>query len=286
MTMYDAKDAGRDGYVVLEEESARQPRLGARLEWKGRIEQALENEGFALHLQPILNLRTNAVESAEVLIRLQDSDELVLPSTFLYIAERSGLMPRLDSWVVSRSVELLARLRQLDPAFQLEVNLSGQSIGNPAVEQVIVSSLHEHGVAPVRPDPGDHRDRGRRGRGGRARLRRADVALGCQFALDDFGAGFGSFYYLKHLLFDYVKIDGEFVANCHRSSIDRTILRSIVGIAQGLGKKTVAEFVAEPAILDVVREEGVDLAQGYLIGKPVPYDDFVAEFLTAGVVAR
>ena len=283
MTMYDAKDAGRDRYIVLEEETQRQPRLGARLEWKGRIEHALENEGFALHLQPILNLHTNVVESAEVLIRLHDDDELVLPSTFLHIAERSGLMPRVDAWVLSRSVAMLARLRQVDPAFRLEVNLSGHSIGNAAIESVIVSSLHEHDVDPSAlvleiTETAAVAD---------VELARQFAermtSLGCQFALDDFGAGFGSFYYLKHLLFDYVKIDGEFVANCHHSSIDRTILRSIVGIARDLGKRTVAEFVSEPAILDVVREEGVDLAQGYLVGKPVPYDDFVARFLTAGV---
>ena len=107
--------------------------------------------------------------------------------------------------------------------------------------------------------------------------------LGCQFALDDFGAGFGSFYYLKHLLFDYVKIDGEFVAHVHESQVDRTILRSIVGIARGLGKRTVAEFVSTPDILAVCRAEGVDLAQGFLIGKPVPYDEFVSTFLTAQV---
>src|SRR5262249_6984169 len=105
------------------------------------------------------------------------------------------------------------------------------------------------------------------------------TSLGCKFALDDFGAGFGSFYYLKHLLFDYVKIDGEFVANVHRSAIDRTILRSIVGIAHDLGKLTVAEFVAEPPILEVVRAEGVDLAQGYLTGEPVPMAEFVDSFL-------
>ena len=103
--------------------------------------------------------------------------------------------------------------------------------------------------------------------------------LGCAFALDDFGAGFGSFYYLKHLLFDYVKIDGEFVAHVHESQVDRTIMRSIVGIAHDLGKQTVAEFVSEPEILAVCREEGVDFAQGFLIGKPAPYDDFVAAFL-------
>jgi len=105
------------------------------------------------------------------------------------------------------------------------------------------------------------------------------AALGCRFALDDFGAGFGSFYYLKHLIFDYVKIDGEFVAHVHRSSVDRTIVRSIVGIARDLGKQTVAEFVSDPEIFDVVRAEGVDYAQGFLIGKPVPMDVFVEDFL-------
>ena len=109
--------------------------------------------------------------------------------------------------------------------------------------------------------------------------------LGCAFALDDFGAGFGSFYYLKHLIFDYVKIDGEFVAHVHESQVDRTIMRSIVGIARDLGKRTVAEFVSSPEILEVVRAEGVDFAQGFLIGRPVPEGEFIASFMTPRVLA-
>ena len=287
MTMYDAKDAGRDGYVVLDETTFRQPRTGARLEWRGRIEHALANDDFALHLQPILDLSTGAVRSAEVLLRLADSDELVLPSRFLYIAERAGLAPELDSWVVERSVAMLADLRRLTPEFQLEVNLSGHSIGNPRIENTIFDSLARHAVDPSAlileiTETAAVAD---------VELARQFAQrishLGCKFALDDFGAGFGSFYYLKHLLFDYVKIDGEFVANCHRSSVDRSIMRSIVGIARDLGKKTVAEFVSDPAILEVVREEGVDLAQGYLVGEPVAYDEFVARFVlgTSGIPA-
>ena len=286
MTMYDAKDAGRDGCVVLDEHSSRQPRLGARLEWKRRIEAALENDAFELHLQPILDLRTDRIGSAEVLLRLADSDELVHPSRFLYIAERSEQIVELDRWVVRRSAELLAELRSHDPGFTLEVNLSGRSIGHASLEQTIRDALEDNDVEP------------------RALILEitetaavADVevarefaermtALGCKFALDDFGAGFGSFYYLKHLLFDFVKIDGEFVANAHMSAVDRTIMRSIVGIARGLGKRTVAEFVAEPAVLDIVRAEGVDFAQGYLIGEPMPLRDFVREFLPARGVAR
>jgi diguanylate cyclase (GGDEF)-like protein/PAS domain S-box-containing protein len=279
MTMYDAKEAGRDCYVVLDENSTRQPRSGARLAWKERIERALAADDFTLHLQPILDLRTDRIVSAEALVRLSDTDDLVPPSWFLYIAERTGLVPALDAWVVRHSVEMLAELRRIAPDFRLEVNLSGHSIGRPDVEAAIVDSLSDFGVDPCAlvlevtetaavADVAVARSFAER-----------MTSLGCKFALDDFGAGFGSFYYLKHLLFDYVKIDGEFVANVHRSAIDRTILRSIVGIAHDLGKLTVAEFVAEPSILEVVRAEGVDLAQGYLTGVPMPLEEFVRTFL-------
>jgi diguanylate cyclase (GGDEF)-like protein/PAS domain S-box-containing protein len=282
MTMYDAKDAGRNQYVVLDEDSARPPRSGARLQWKSRIERALDTDGFELHLQPIQDLRTNRIHSAEALIRMRDGDTLIPPSRFLYIAERAGLVPDVDSWVVKNGVEMLADLRVLDPDFRLEVNLSGHSIGHPDTERVIVESLRKHDVDPAAlileiTETAAVADVGL----ARAFAERM-TALGCKFALDDFGAGFGSFYYLKHLLFDYVKIDGEFVSNCHHSEVDRTIMRSIVGIARDLGKQTVAEFVSHPAILEIVRDEGVDLAQGFLIGEPVPYDDFVTRFLPAG----
>ncbi|MEJ7833866.1 MAG: EAL domain-containing protein [Nocardioides sp.] len=280
MTMYDAKDAGRDRYVVLEEDIARPPRSGALLQWQARIEEAIETDNFVLHLQPIMDLRTNTVTAAEVLLRMRDGDELVPPGRFVHIAERVGLVAEVDAWVVEHSVAMLAELRRLQPEFRLEVNVSGQSIGHPEIERVIVDCLRQHAV-----DPGalilEITETAAVSDVLVARkFAERMTALGCQFALDDFGAGFGSFYYLKHLLFDYVKIDGEFVATCHRSSVDRTILRSIVGIARDLGKQTVAEFVSAPAILDVVRAEGVDYAQGFLIGEPLAYQDFVTRFVS------
>lgn len=285
MTMYDAKEAGRNQVAVLPEGDTRAPRAAARLQWQSRIEDALEHDRFELHLQPIMSLADDRITSAEVLLRLREEDELVPPSRFVYIAERVGLMPLVDAWVVDHSVEMLAKLRRIDPAFELEVNLSGHSIGRPDVEQAICDSLTVHDVDPSAlileitetAAVGD------------VALARAFAEritdLGCAFALDDFGAGFGSFYYLKHLLFDYVKIDGEFVAHVHESTVDRTIMRSIVGIARDLGKRTVAEFVSDPEILEVCREEGVDFAQGYLIGKPVPYEQFVDLFLPSVVGA-
>ncbi len=218
MTMYDAKEAGRNRYAILDEDGVRAPRSGTRLQWKSRIELALETDGFVLHLQPIQDLRTGHIHSAEALLRMTDEGgELVPPAQFLPIAERAGLMPALDNWVIGHAVGMLARLRNLDPQFQLEVNLSGLSIGDPQTEQVIIDSLRRHSVDPAAlileitettavADVQVAREFAER-----------MTALGCKFALDDFGAGFGSFYYLKHLLFDYVKIDGEFVTNCHRS---------------------------------------------------------------------
>jgi len=286
MTMYDAKDAGRNQVVLLSEGDERGPRTAARLQWQSRIEAALAEDRFELHLQPIMDIATGRITSAEVLLRLRDeTGELVPPSRFVYIAERVGLMPQVDAWVVDRSLELLARMRRdHHPTFDFEVNLSGHSIGNPDIEKAIVGSLATHGVDPSAlileitetaavADVALARTFAER-----------MIELGCAFALDDFGAGFGSFYYLKHLLFDYVKIDGEFVAHVHESAVDRTIMRSIVGIARDLGKRTVAEFVSEPQILEVCREEGVDFAQGYLIGKPMPYDQFVREFMSSGIV--
>ncbi len=286
MTMYDAKEAGRNQVAMLPEGDERGPRTAARLHWQSRIEAALEQDRFELHLQPIMNIASGRITSAEVLLRLRDEDELVPPSRFVYIAERVGLMPRVDAWVVDHSLELLARIRaEHDPEFELEVNLSGLSIGNPELEHAIVTSLSTHDVDPSAlileitetaavADVAMARDFA-------ARM----TELGCAFALDDFGAGFGSFYYLKHLFFDYVKIDGEFVAHVTDSTVDRTIMRSIVGIARDLGKRTVAEFVSEPEILEVCRQEGVDFAQGYLIGKPVPYDEFVDAFWPSAVAA-
>lgn len=284
MTMYDAKEAGRNQVAVLREGDLRPPKFSARLQWQSRIEEALESDRFELHLQPIMNLASGRITSAEVLLRLRDEEGLVPPSRFVYIAERTGLMPQVDAWVVEHSLATLARLREIDPEFELEVNLSGHSIGHPDIEDTIRSSLARHDVDPSAlileiTETAAVADVGL----ARAFAERM-TDLGCAFALDDFGAGFGSFYYLKHLIFDYVKIDGEFVAHVHESQVDRTIMRSIVGIARDLGKRTVAEFVSEPEILEVVRAEGVDFAQGFLIGRPVPYDEFVAQFMPSAAL--
>ncbi|GGL34306.1 EAL domain-containing protein [Phycicoccus endophyticus] len=281
MLLYDAKEGGRDRFAVLSSTAAKS-HTGARLEVKGRIEAALEEDQFELYLQPLLDLRTERVAGAEALLRLVDGGPPLSPDRFVRVAERTGLAVELDCWVVRHAVELLARIHEQVPDFGLGVNLSGRSIGSPVVERTLVDAIRQHRIrgdalvieatetAAVADVPA--------ARSFAQRL----AELGTRVAIDDFGAGFGSFYYLKHLPFDIVKIDGEFVRECHTSAVDRAILASIVGIARDLGKETVAEFVTEQPVLDVVCELGVDYAQGFHIGEPVPFEEFRARHLPGG----
>lgn len=277
LTMYDAKEAGRNGFVVLDSMRLGSTRTGESLTWAGRIRDALERDRFRLHAQPIMDLRTGRVTGAEVLVRMvADDGTLVPPAMFLPVAERTGLIAELDRWVVERAVDVLAATQRLDPLFRVEVNLSGHSVGDPAIEAVLARRIAATGVDPsglvleiTETAAVSNMDQARS-------FAERLSAMGCRFALDDFGAGFGSFYYLKHLIFDYVKIDGEFVANCPDNPTDRLILASIVDIARGLGKETIAEFVADESILEVVLARGVDHAQGYHVGRPLPVPDLLA----------
>ena len=262
----------------------RHSRAKARLTWVERMDRALKDDGYLLEAQPIRDLATGEISQYELLIRMRGIDgDVIPPAAFLYVAERFGMIGGIDAWVAGQAIELIAAQREAGNDLRLEVNLSARSLGDPALLAAIEERLDHTGIDPSRLifeiTETSAVASFAQARAFADRLRE----LGCAFALDDFGAGFGSFYYLKHLLFDYVKIDGEFVAHVHESTVDRTIMRSIVGIARDLGKRTVAEFVSEPEILEVCREEGVDFAQGYLIGKPVPFDEFVREFMPSAI---
>lgn len=279
MLMYDAKEAGRDRFVSFDDSTSNLPRSGARMQWKARIESALENDLFELYLQPLLHLDTGRVTGAEALLRLVDRDDPVSPGAFIGVAERTGLAPAIDAWVARHAVELLGRLLRIDPDLHLGINLSAHSIGEASIARTIEDALREHEVNPHRLVVEVTETAAVADVAAARRFAEPLRAMGVEFALDDFGAGYGSFYYLKHLSFDSIKIDGEFVKGAHESAVDRAILRSVIGIARALGKRTVAEFVMDEGALSVVRELGVDFAQGFLIGEPVPFERFVSTHL-------
>ncbi len=274
--MYAAKQGGRDRYVVFT--SGDEPAHSLRVKEANDLRQALKNDQFVLYCQPIWDLAAQRVDHYELLIRMQaeGATDLIEPNSFLYAAERFGLITAIDCWVVSQAVALIEEEDRAGRGTTLSVNLSGRSIGDPALSAHIDRTLDESGIDPSRLVFELTET---------AAIGNFQAALtltsrlherGCQFALDDFGAGFASFYYLKNLPFDYIKIDGDFVRGLSDSPTDQLIVGAIVTIARGMGKKTVAEFVADQQTSDLLREEGVDYAQGYHIARPRPVGEVLA----------
>jgi EAL domain-containing protein (putative c-di-GMP-specific phosphodiesterase class I) len=270
IAMYEAKEAGRDRCVLLDATEGPQTQMRARLTWSERIRTALEQDSFQLFQQPILDIRANEVTHHELLVRLPgDSGELIPPGTFLYIAEQFGLIQSIDRWVVGKAAGLLRRLHDEGNPVTLSVNLSGASITDASLLELVEREIKETGIDPrnlifevTETAAIVNIDKARR-------FAERLGELGCAFALDDFGAGFGSFYYLKHLPFDYLKIDGDFIRQLPASKADQLTVKAIVQIAHGLGKRTVAEFVGDDATLRLLGRFGVDFAQGYHTGRPV-----------------
>ena len=270
VAMYDAKDGGRDRLALASAVDPRQADVRHRHAWVERMREALDGGGFVLHAQPILALHDEPGRRYELLLRMVAEDgSLVLPGVFLPVAERTGLIAGIDRWVVREACRMLGACQRAGEDVAFEVNLSGHSVGDPEVMALIereLAALPRRGglvievteTAAILDVP-------------RARAFADHLAtLGCAFALDDFGAGYGSFYYLKHLPFDYLKIDGEFIRGVTGNRADEVVVRSLVSIAQQLGKRTIAEFVEDEATLVRLRELGVDYAQGWHVGRPAP----------------
>jgi len=262
--MYESKDAGRDRATA---HSTREPerRARTRVSWEQLVREALEQHRFELYCQPILELATRTVSQCELLLRMRGVGGPIYPAAFLGAAERGGLIRTVDRWVIEQAILIAARHRDI----RFEINLSGRTTDDPDLAR-FVSSL----IAAAAIDPGnlvfELTETAAIGNIGRAReLARSLSELGCRFAIDDFGAGFSTFYYLKHFPADYLKIDGEFV-RAPRSRTDELVIESIVRIARDLGKQTIAEFVTDAATLQRMRELGVDFAQGYHVAKPFP----------------
>jgi diguanylate cyclase (GGDEF)-like protein/PAS domain S-box-containing protein len=271
LAMYAAKTTGRDRVVVYSPAQARAARSLAREPWSDRIRDALDEDSFVLHLQPIIDLATGKVSHGELLLRMRaDDGRLIAPGAFLPTAERIGLIHQIDRWVVKRAIDLVARMRASDLP-PVSVNLSGETVvGDPALLEMIERELEEKGADPSRlifevtetaalanmPDA--------------LAFTRGLIGMGCSLALDDFGTGFASFKYLKHLPVAFVKLDGEFIQNLPRSAIDEHVVRTIVSLARSLGIKTVAEAVTDDETVELLRTHSVDFAQGFHLGKPAP----------------
>ncbi|MGH2977099.1 MAG: EAL domain-containing protein [Gaiellaceae bacterium] len=247
------------------EEKARVQRELAALSWVGRVRDALDEDRLTLYAQPIVPLESAEESREELLVRMVGRDgEIIPPGTFLPIAEKYGLIGEIDRWVATQAIRLAAAGRRV------QANLSADSIGRRDLLSLIESQLHASGADPANIVFEITETALMNDIDAAEEFTRDLVTLGCGLALDDFGTGFGSFTYLKRLPVTYLKIDQDFVHELATNKSNQHLVRAIVGLAQGFGYQTIAEGVEDQATLHLLREYGVDYAQGFHLGHPEP----------------
>jgi diguanylate cyclase (GGDEF)-like protein/PAS domain S-box-containing protein len=273
---YAAKDKGRNRVLIYQADDIELNLRRTQMQWVTRLKRALDEDRFVLYSQPIVPIapESTAPVYQEVLLRLSEEDDtLVLPGAFLPAAERYGLMPEIDRWVVRTTLQWLAE-HAADPglATSYSINLSGQSLSDPAFLGFVLHEIERSGVAPARVHfeitetvAVDVNQNARE-------VIQTLKDKGCRFLLDDFGSGWSSFAYLKNLPVDFLKIDGSLVRDIAHDALDEAMVRTINEIGHVLGIATIAEFVENEAVLERLAVMGVDYAQGYATGRPAPID--------------
>ncbi len=282
---YAAKDQGRNRVHVYHEDDTVLMQRHGEMQWVSRVKRALEEDRFHLVYQPIVatNPATAANRHYEFLVRMEDSQGgVVPPGAFLPAVERYNLSVRLDIWVVQRAFNWLTSHPQfLEGNSLFFINLSGDTLSEETFHITLTRLLKSKGLPPQKICFEITET------AAIANLSRARKFIdsmrgeGCRFALDDFGSGLCSFAYLKNLPVDFIKIDGVFIREVDRDSVDAEMVKSIKDIGHVMGKQVIAEHVERESVLQKLRDIGVDYAQGYAIAEPRPITELLAEHMGA-----
>ncbi len=274
---YVAKDLGRNRIHVYQAEDASLAQRHGEMQWVTRIQHALETDRFCLYAQSIVPLDKRTDKHYELLIRMiGDKGEIIPPGAFLPAAERYNLITKLDYWVVEKAFNLLID----NPVFLeqvnfISINLSGPSLVDKNFQDFVVEQFESTKV------PADKMCFEITETAAISNLNIANAfinrinVMGCRFALDDFGSGLSSFAYLKNLPVDYLKIDGMFVKDIVDDPIDHAMVKSINEVGQIIGMQTIAEFVENEMIKGMLKEMGVDYAQGFGVDRPMPFEELL-----------
>jgi diguanylate cyclase (GGDEF)-like protein len=267
--MYQAKEEGRNRIMLFQAAGEKADSAQRAQTTSARIRDALTQNRLRLATQPIRSLADGGIERYELFLRMTgESGELLPAASFIEVAERSGMVQELDRWVVARALEMMAERERAGSPVSLHMNLSGASMTDLSVLEFIERRLDEGEADPSRCTFEITQT---------ARVEDYDTAgafadrlteFGCEVAIDDYGAGFSPFAYLKKVPFDVIKIDGTFIREMARNDADQLVVKAIVEIARGLGKRTIAELVEDEDTTKLLREYGVDMAQGYHLGRP------------------
>ena len=282
---YAAKDAGRNRLQIYRADDKDLIKRRDEMLWVQQIRQALEEDRFQLYRQNIASTSRNATHHSELLVRLLDEeDQLIQPGSFIPAAERFGLMPELDRWVVRNALHHFNQRKAgkgVNGKDVIFINLSGTTLGDTDFCDYVLHEIKSNDIEP--PSIGFEITE-------TAVISNLATAIrfieqikkaGCQIALDDFGTGLSTFSYLKAIPADYVKIDGSFVRDMIDDEMDSAIVESINNICHVAGLKTIAEYVESEAIWQKLGRMGIDYVQGYAVHRPTPLSAPTHEFKIA-----
>ncbi len=273
MAMYCIKKSGRNGWCLFDENIAVKHDSQERIYWSQMVKQSMHEDIIDLFFQPICHIGSRQISHYETLLRIRQDESFLPPTDFIRAAEESGLIKKVDETVIQKAFAYQHRLQRNNRIVSLAINLSGQSFQNPQLFEHIRLYAQAYSIQPDRIIFEITETSAV-----------SDIDLTCKnmltlkqdgfkFALDDFGSGFSSLYYLKQFPIDFIKIDGAFIKNIARDMEDRVLVKTIVEAARAFNLKTIAEFVENQEIIDLLAEIGVDYAQGYYINKPASFDE-------------
>ena len=269
ISMHQAKDLGRSRYAVFDPQSGALRKTHNRIHWAKRLRDALDEDRIALFAQPVVRLSDRETTHHEILLRLRDDNgTYISPAVFMDIAESTGIVKEIDLRVVEKVLDFITRSGLAGSRTRYFINLSSVSMSSQDWVDRFMQLLANSDVKPNQLGFEVTET---------AALSDIDVAMkfisrlkeiGCRIALDDFGSGFSSFYYLKQFDVDFVKIDGSFIRDLANDHGSRLFVKALNDVAHGLNKQVIAEWVEDSAAVDLLVEMGTQFGQGYFFHKP------------------
>jgi len=269
LALYQAKKSGGANYHIFSPDHDYQAKLNRMLYWQEIIENAIAKDKLVLFLQPVVNFKNNETNHLECLIRLELNDgTLILPAEFIGYAEELELMGKIDRWVIKKAVQKLTEYQRQGKRCKLSINLSASVFDDAAIFEDISRLVNVSEVDPANIIFEIAETTAVSNFAAAETLLTQLKDLGCLLCLDDFGVGFYSIYYLKHFPVDFIKIDGSFIKDIDKNDDDKVFVKAVTGLAHVFNKGIVAEFVENEAILNILKDFGLDYGQGEYLGMP------------------
>jgi diguanylate cyclase (GGDEF)-like protein len=265
----EAKANGRNRLQFYSMSEREAEKMVADVGWVSKLRDAIDNDLFVLRFQPIVHIASGRITHHEVLLRMSaENGKLISPDAFLPAAVRFGLMAEIDTWMVENAIRALAEYRRERPDLRFSINLSANAFETQDLTEYVQLHLEKNCVPASSVIFEITESLAVRHLSFVERQIESLRNLGCELALDDFGTGYSSFSYLQRLPVDYIKIDGCFIKDLVDKPVDQKMIRLIAEIGQEAGMKIIAEYVQSGPTLALLGELGIDMAQGFYIGRP------------------